>query len=108
MKPMLAHYLGVLHGQSILADAGFGAERTLPFREALLHGEDARHLVTNDMVDTLAVAGSPAECRQRLRRFAEAGLDAMIAISPRTADLGEQIARIGAELLPAWREMRCR
>ena len=60
------------------------------------------------MVDTLAVAGSPAECRQRLLGFAEAGLDALIAIAPRSADLGQQIARIGAELLPAWKEMRCR
>jgi len=108
LKPMLAHYLGILHGQSILADAGLGAERTLPFREALLRGEDARHLVTDQMVDTLAVAGSPTECRQRLLGFAEAGLDALIAIAPRSADLGQQLARIGAELLPAWKEMRCR
>jgi len=108
MRPMLAHYLGVLHGQSLLADAGFGAERTLPFREALLRREPARHLVTDDMVNALAVAGSPAECRERLRCFAEAGLDALVAVVPSAADLGEQIARIGAELAPAWREMRCR
>jgi 5,10-methylenetetrahydromethanopterin reductase len=108
LKPMLAHYLGILHGQSILADAGLGADRTLPFREALLRGEDAGHLVSDEMVDTLAVAGSAAECRQRLRSFAEAGLDALIAVAPRSVDLTQQIARIGAELLPAWKEMRCR
>jgi 5,10-methylenetetrahydromethanopterin reductase len=108
LKPMLAHYLGILHGQSILSDAGLSVELTLPFREALLRGEDARHLVTNEMVDALAVAGSPAECRQRLRGFADAGLGALIAVAPRSADLTQQIARIGAELLPAWKEMRCR
>jgi 5,10-methylenetetrahydromethanopterin reductase len=108
LKPMLAHYLGILHGQSILADAGLGADRTLPFREALLRGEDARHLVTDEMVDTLAVVGSPAECRQRLRSFTDAGLDTLIAVAPRSVDLTQQIARIGTELLPAWKEMRCR
>ena len=108
LKPMLAHYLGILHGQSILADAGLGAERTRPFREALLHGGNARHLVTDEMVDALAVAGAPSDCRQRLRSFAEAGLDALVAIVPRSADLGEQIPRIGAELAPAWKDMRCR
>ena len=108
MRPLLAHYLGVLHGQSILADAGFGPERTQPFREALLRREDARHLASDEIVDAFAVAGSPAECRQRLRRFAEAGLDALVAVVPEAGDLGEQIARIGAELGHAWKEMRCR
>src|SRR5262249_38773271 len=45
MRPLVARYLAVLHGQSILADAGFRPERTRPFREAFLRGEDARRLV---------------------------------------------------------------
>jgi len=108
MRPLLARYLGVLHGQSILADAGVGPERTRPFRDALLDGEDAGHAVDDALVDTFAIAGTPAECRRRLERFAEAGLDAPVAVVPRGADLEAQIARIGAELLPAWRAMRCR
>lgn len=108
MRPLLAQYLGVLHGQSILADAGLGPERTGPFREALLRGEKAAHLVGDDVVDALALAGSPAECRPRLSRLAEAGLDAMVAVVPRGIDVGEQIARIGTELGPVWKEMRCR
>jgi 5,10-methylenetetrahydromethanopterin reductase len=108
MKPLLARYLGVLHGQSILADAGVSSERTRPFREALLLGEDARHLVSDELVDTFTVAGPPAECRRRLRPFAEAGLDALVAVVPEAGDLGEQIARIGAELGSAWKALRCR
>ncbi len=108
MRPLLAHYLGVLHGQSILTDAGLGPERTVAFREALVRGEDARHQVADEIVDALALAGTPEECRRRLRRFAEAGLDAVVAVVPRPADVGEQIGRIGAELSPAWEEMRCR
>lgn len=108
LRPLLGRYLGVLHGQSILADAGLGPERTRPFREALLRGEDARQGVDDEMVDALAVAGTPAQCRRQLRRLSEAGLDAAVAVVPGAADLGEQIARIGAELAPAWKEMRCR
>jgi 5,10-methylenetetrahydromethanopterin reductase len=108
MRPLVARYLGVLHGQSILADAGYGPERTRPFREALLRSEDARQLVGDEIVDTLTVAGPPAECVRRLRRFAEAGLDTIVAMVPRAGDLGAQIGRIGAELAPAWKGWRCR
>jgi 5,10-methylenetetrahydromethanopterin reductase len=108
LRPLLARYLGVLHGQSILADAGVGPERTRPFREALRRGEDIGHQVGDEMVDTFTVAGPPAECRQRLRGFAEAGLDTLVAVVPGGGDLGEQIRRLGRELAPAWKEMRCR
>ncbi len=106
VKPLLARYLGLLHGQSILADAGLEAQRTQPFRDALERGEEARSLVTDEMVEALAVAGTPGECRQQLRRWAEAGLDAAIAVVPHDADLAAQITRIGRELCPAWRQMR--
>jgi 5,10-methylenetetrahydromethanopterin reductase len=108
MKPVLARYLGVLHGQSILADAGFTADQTQPFRDALVRGGDAAPLVTDEMVEALAVAGTPEECRGQLRRLADAGLDTAVAVVPRDADLAEQIARIGAELSPAWKELRWR
>ncbi|HYB42309.1 MAG TPA: LLM class flavin-dependent oxidoreductase [Candidatus Methylomirabilis sp.] len=106
VRPLLAAYLGALHGQSILADADLGPDRTRPFREAMLRGEDAAGLVTDAIVETLAVAGTPAECRRQLARWAEAGLDAPIAVVPGGLDLATQIARIGRELGPAWREMR--
>jgi 5,10-methylenetetrahydromethanopterin reductase len=108
LRPLLARYLGVMHGQSILADASLGPERTRPFREALLRGEDVAHEVSDEMVDTFAVAGPPSECRTRLRGFAEAGLDALVAVVPETADLAEQTRRLGEDLAPAWKEMRCR
>jgi len=108
LKPVLARYLGLLHGQSILADAGLDATRTQPFRDALAGGGDAASLVTDEMVEALAVAGTPEQCRAQLRRFAEAGLDTPVAVVPRDADLAAQIVRIGAELSPAWKELRWR
>lgn len=108
VKPLLARYLGVLHGQSILEDAGLGPAQTQPFKDALLRGDTAAHLVTDEMVEALAVAGTPEECRRQLRRWAEAALDTAVAVVPRAADLVEQVARIGAELSPAWKDLRWR
>ncbi len=108
VKPLLARYLGALHGQSILADIGLGPERTRPFRDALLRGEDAGALVTDEIVEAVAVAGTPDECRGKLRRWAEAGLDSAVAIVPPGVDFEEQVARIGRELGAAWRQLRCR
>lgn len=108
VKPLLARYLGVLHGQSILADAGLDERATRPFREALGAGEPAAHLVDDDLVERLAVAGTPADCRRALARFAEAGLDSPIALVPHALDLPEQISRIGRELVPAWKDSGCR
>jgi len=86
VRPLIAHYLGVLHGQSILLDAGLGPDRTRPFREALDRGAAAAHLVDDALIDAVAVAGTPEHCRRQLARWAEAGLDAPIAVLPRDAE----------------------
>jgi 5,10-methylenetetrahydromethanopterin reductase len=108
MRPLLARYLGALHGQSILEDVGLGPARTQPFREALTAGRVAAELVTDEMVDTLAVAGTPTECRAALARWAEAGLDGVVAVVPEGTHLARQIEHLGRELAPAWKELRCR
>jgi 5,10-methylenetetrahydromethanopterin reductase len=108
MRPLVASYLGVLHGQSILEDAGLGAARTQPFRDALAAGHEAAELVTDDMMDAVAVAGTPVDCRAALARWADAGLDGVVAVVPEEADLAGQIERLGHEIAPAWKAMRCR
>ena len=108
VRPLIARYLGVLHGQSILADAGLDPARTQRFRDALVARHAAADLVTDDLVDTFAVAGTPAECRAALARWAEAGLDAVVAVVPDTTDIARQLERLGRELAPAWKELRCR
>src|SRR5215471_14070699 len=108
-RPLVAYYLGLLHGQSILEDAGIDAARTRPFREAFVAGRAAAaDLVTEDLLDALAIAGTPAQGRTALARWAEAGLDAVIAVVPEGADMARQIDWIGRELSPAWKELRCR
>lgn len=105
VRPLVARYLGVLHGQSILADAGLGPERTQPFRDALASGTPAAHLVVDELIDALAVAGTPDHCRRQLARWAEAGLDAPIAVLPGEADLADRIPLCAETLIPVWREL---
>jgi 5,10-methylenetetrahydromethanopterin reductase len=106
MRPLVARYLGALHGQSILVDAGLPAARTQRFRDALTAGRVAAELVTDEMMDAVAVAGTPAQCRAALARWAEAGLDSVVAVMPESADFGRQVERLGAEIAPAWRELK--
>lgn len=104
MRPLIARYLGVLHGQSILADAGLDGADTGAFRDAVAAGTPAADLVTDDLIDRLAVAGTPDECRAAMKRWRDAGLDALVAVSPPGVDVDEQIALIGCELVPHWAE----
>ncbi len=108
IRPLLARYLAALHGQSILADAGLAAADTQPIRDAVLARRPAAGLVTDTMVDTLAVAGTPAECRGALERLAAAGLDAPVAVLAGGVPLTEQLAHLGDTLVPAWRELTSR
>jgi 5,10-methylenetetrahydromethanopterin reductase len=108
VRPLLARYLAALHGQSILADAGIVPEQTQQIRDALAARRPTDDLVGDDLVDRLAVAGTPADCRAALECYAAAGLDAPVAVIPAAADLRRQLERIGSELAPAWKEMRRR
>lgn len=108
VRPLLARYLGALHGQSILEDAGLGPARTQPFRDAWLAGRPAGDLVSDEMIEALAVAGTPRECREALARLADAGLDVPIAVLPPGPPPVEQIAQLCATLVPAWREIAAR
>jgi alkanesulfonate monooxygenase SsuD/methylene tetrahydromethanopterin reductase-like flavin-dependent oxidoreductase (luciferase family) len=103
VRPLIARYLGALHGQSILLDAGLGPDRTRPFREALGRGAPPAELVDDALIDALAVAGTPEHCRRQLARWAAAGLDAPIAVLPAEGDMTEQIARYAETAGPAWK-----
>jgi alkanesulfonate monooxygenase SsuD/methylene tetrahydromethanopterin reductase-like flavin-dependent oxidoreductase (luciferase family) len=108
IRPFLARYLAFLHGQSILRDAGIAQGATIAIREAVLAGRPVSHLVTEAMIDETSIVGTPHECRMALARWAEAGLDTPVAVVPPDASLFEQLARIGKEIGPFWREMSAR
>jgi alkanesulfonate monooxygenase SsuD/methylene tetrahydromethanopterin reductase-like flavin-dependent oxidoreductase (luciferase family) len=59
--------------------------------------------VDDALIDALAVAGTPEHCRRQLARWAEAGLDAPIAVLPPEADMTEQITLYAETAVAAWK-----
>lgn len=108
LRPFAARYLGFLHGQSILRDAGVEPAVSAAIREAARAGRPAAALVGDDVLDRCALAGAAADVHGALGAWAEAGADVPVAVIPPGADMLEQIARIGAELGPLWEEATCR
>jgi 5,10-methylenetetrahydromethanopterin reductase len=100
VRPLLARYLAHLHGQMILADAGVSEAQTAAIRQARACGESGAALVTEEQIDTFALAGTPDHARRRLLEWVEAGLHTPIALLAGETDPVEQLGRIGAELGP--------
>ncbi|MGH3683342.1 MAG: hypothetical protein ACRDT2_24205, partial [Natronosporangium sp.] len=75
-------YLGVHGRHELTRVAGLAAGLADRFRAAWLAGDPAEHLVTDELIDTFAVAGDPAQCRAGLDRLAAAGLDTAVLRDP--------------------------
>jgi 5,10-methylenetetrahydromethanopterin reductase len=73
-----AQFLGVHGAAPITALGGVPAAAAAEFRRRLLAGEDAAPLVTDAMLDSLTVSGTPDDCTAAIARFAEAGVDSLI------------------------------
>ena len=84
LRPSVALYAGFFPRYNrLLAEAGF-ADEARAIKAAWDRGEreNIARLVPDQMVDAVTIAGTPAECRERLARYRNAGLDLPI-ISPR-------------------------
>ncbi|MGH9933520.1 MAG: LLM class flavin-dependent oxidoreductase [Nitrososphaerales archaeon] len=58
-----------------LASRGFEAEVEQITHEYEKHGlENIHRLVSDEMLDSIAIAGTPEECRKKLRKFMETGI----------------------------------
>ena len=69
----------------LVAEAGFADEvqaMTQAWREGRI--EDALNIAPAGLVDTVALAGSPEECRERLQKYRDAGIRLPI-VSPRAS-----------------------
>ena len=62
----------------IFAAAGLPADTIRAFGESFARGKVPVDMVTDDMIDTFTIAGSPARCRENLSRLIEAGMTAPV------------------------------
>jgi alkanesulfonate monooxygenase SsuD/methylene tetrahydromethanopterin reductase-like flavin-dependent oxidoreductase (luciferase family) len=84
LKPGVAFYAGFFPRYNrLLAEAGF-AEPVAAIKAAWDRGERdaAAALVPDALVDAVALAGTPAECREKIERYRASGI-ALPIVSPR-------------------------
>lgn len=78
----LAGYLGIHGVHDITIQGGLDPDTARRFREARLAARSAESDVTDEIVDTFAIAGDPDTCSVGLDRLAQAGLDSAILLDP--------------------------
>lgn len=81
VRPYLAKFIGIHGYHPIMFEAGLTEEVIRPFKEALANGQTASviPLVTDEIVEQLAIAGNAAYCRDKLSAINDAGVSMPIA-----------------------------
>ena len=74
-KAMTARYMGLHGAKPIMTTAGLDPLVLQQFQECFMRGSRDFPEVTEQMVDTLVVAGTPEQCRQRIEDYIDAGVD---------------------------------
>lgn len=93
VKPLIAMLIALMAPQPevpILATSGLKPETIRAFGASLARGEMPVAMVTDWMIDTFTIAGSPARCREILSKLVDAGLDSPVFF---------EVPGIGAEQL---------
>lgn len=83
MRPGLALYVGFFpRYRRLIAESGF-ADETAKIADAWARGDKtgAAGLVTDAMIDATGIAGTPAECREKIEAYRGSGIDLPI-LSP--------------------------
>ncbi len=81
LRPFVAILISLMAPQPttpIFAAAGLPADTIRAFGESFARGKVPADMVTDEMVDTFTIAGSPARCRESLARLIEAGMTAPV------------------------------
>ncbi len=103
VKPFLATLLGLLAAEPqnpLVATPGIPARELARIGEAFAQGTSAVELVSDWMIDTFAIAGSPAHCRERLAEIVTAGVDHPIAFEVPGVAPEETIHAVHEHLMP--------
>ncbi len=101
VKPLLARYIGIHGMHPIMFTAGFDEKFLTPFIEATKAGrtDDVIDLITDDVVDILAIAGNRKECLERLEEIQTIGVDMPVAQEIPGEDFVDLVQILGNELI---------
>jgi 5,10-methylenetetrahydromethanopterin reductase len=81
LRPFVAILISLMAPQPttpIFAAAGLPPNTIAAFGESFARGNVPADMVTDEMLDTFTIAGSPARCRENLSRLIEAGMTAPV------------------------------
>jgi 5,10-methylenetetrahydromethanopterin reductase len=81
LRPIVAIMVSLMAPQPntpIFAAAGLPAETIVKFGESFARGKLPVDMVTDEMLDTFTIAGSPARCRENIAKLIEAGVTAPV------------------------------
>ncbi len=103
VKPFLAALLGILATEPqnpLVVASGMPAEELAKIGEAFGKGTSAVELVSDWMIDTFTIAGSPARCRETLDEIVAAGVNHPIAFEVPGVDPEVTIRAVREHLMP--------
>lgn len=103
VKPLVAMLISLMAPQPevpILATAGLKPETIRAFGASLARGEMPIAMVTDWMIDTFTIAGSPARCRENLAKLVEAGLDSPVFFEVPGVGAEKLIRDVHVHLMP--------
>jgi 5,10-methylenetetrahydromethanopterin reductase len=103
VKPVLATLLALVSATPeipILAVAGIDPDEVRRFGESYSRGELPTELVTDKMIDTFAIAGSPEHCRAALGDLVDAGIQHPVAFEIPGIAPDETLAGVHRHLMP--------
>ena len=103
VRSLIAKFIGLIGNHPLLVEAGMTPEQLQRFREAAERGEDTSELVTEDLLKTFAVVGSPEECADRLQDYIRAGVHTLIAVEIHGIPMEEMARGIAEHILPRLR-----
>jgi 5,10-methylenetetrahydromethanopterin reductase len=81
LRPMVAILISLMAPQPtvpIFATAGLSPDTIRKFGESFARGVVPADMVTDAMLDTFTIAGSPSRCRENLARIVEAGVSSPV------------------------------
>ena len=103
VKPLLAVLLGIgafAATSPILRCVDFPESLLRQFTERFMQGEIPVDLVNDRVIDSFAIAGSPAHCRKKMAEFVVAGVEVPIAMEIPGTSPEQTIAALKRYLVP--------
>ena len=103
LRPLVAFFISLMAPQPntpIFAAAGLRADTIRAFGASFAQGKVPVDMVTDEMLDTFTIAGSPARCRENLAKLIEAGVTAPVFFEVPGVPPQQTIDDVHRHLLP--------